>query len=92
MTQEELLKDLKKYKKVSLYRIARTKGEERKNLGFDYRESLLERTTSSHLRRNDNIRTFLTFVNDYFVNLIRAVKWIQIHRVYTVDKDYQYID
>jgi hypothetical protein len=90
--QEELLRGLKKYKKKSLYRTARTKGEVRDNIGFDFSEQLLARTTSPYLRRNKNISTFLTFLNDYLSNLIRAVKWIQIHRVYTVDKDYEYID
>lgn len=92
VNQEELLKNLKKYKKTSLYRVARTRGEQRDNIGFDYADSIMERTTSTHLRRNENINTFMTFLSDYFVNLIRAVKWIQIHRVYTVDKHYEYID
>jgi len=92
VNQEELLKGLKNYKKQSLYRTARTKGEVRDNIGFDFSEQLLTRTTSPHIRRNQNISTFLTFLNDYLSNLIRAVKWIQVHRVYTVDKDYQYID
>ena len=90
--QEELLKGFKKYKKKSLYKEARTRGEERKNLGFDYKEHLMEKTTSRHLRRNPTANTFLTFMTDYFANIIRGVKWIQIHRVYTVDKDYEYID
>jgi hypothetical protein len=92
VNQEELLKNLKKYKKTSLYRVARTRGEQRDNIGFDYTGSIMERTTSTHLRRNENINTFMTFLGDYFENLIRAVKWIQIHRVYTVDKHYEYID
>jgi hypothetical protein len=90
--QEELLKNLKKYKKTSLYRVARTRGEQRDNIGFDFADSIMERTTSTHLRRNENISTFMTFLSDYFANLIRAVKWVQIHRVYTVDKHYEYID
>lgn len=90
--REELLQGLKKYKKKSLYRIARTAGEQRKNLGFDYREVMLEKVTSKHLHRNDTVYTFMSFLSDYFANLVRAVKWIQLHRVYTVDKDYEYID
>jgi hypothetical protein len=90
--QEELLTGLKNYKKKSLYREARTRGEERKNVGFDYREKLMDKTTSFHLRRNPTTNTFLTFLTDYFTNIIKGVKWIQLHRVYTVDKDYEYID
>jgi hypothetical protein len=90
--QEELLKGLKKYKKKSLYKVARTAGEQRKNLGFDYREVIMKKTTSKHLQRNPTVDTFLSFLTDYFTNLIRGVKWIQIHRVYTVPKDYEYID
>lgn len=92
INQEDLIKDLKKYKKKSLYKIARTSGEQRKNIGFDYRKSIMNRTTSEHLRRNETASTFMTFLTDYFANLIRGVKWIQLHRVYTVDKDYEYID
>lgn len=92
MEQEKLLKGLKQYKKKSLYNLARTAGENRKHIGFDYREMLLEKTTSSHLKRNQTANGFLGFLTDYFANIIRGVKWIQIHRVYTVDKNYEYID
>jgi hypothetical protein len=80
------------YKKQSLYKIALTKGEHRKNLGYDYTKTLMEKTVSKHTSRNPIIEGFLSYITDYFVNLIRAVKWVQIHRVYTVDKDYEYID
>ena len=52
----------------------------------------MNKTTSSHLRRNPTVNTFLSFLTDYFTNLIRGVKWVSIHRVYTVDKDYEYIN
>jgi hypothetical protein len=92
MNNDILFKDLKKYKKQSLYKIARLKGEQRKNLGYNYTETLMDKTLSGHTTRNSTIDGFLTFITDYFVNLIKAVKWVQIHRVYTVDKDYEYID
>ena len=90
--QEKLFSGLKKYKKKSLYREARTRGERRENLGFDYREEIMNKTTSKHLNRNSTANGFLSFLTDYFSNIIGGVKWIQIHRVYTVDKDYEYID
>lgn len=92
MNEEVLLKNLKTYKKKSLYKIARTSGEERKNLGYNYSENIMAKTTSSHLRRNSKINNFLSFLTDYFANIIKGVKWIQIHRVYTVDKDYEHIN
>lgn len=84
--------NLKSYKKESLYKIALTKGEQRKNLGYNFKETLMEKTLSKHIVRNKTITGVLSYITDYFVNLIKAVKWIQIHRVYTVDKDYEYID
>lgn len=89
---EDILKGLKKYKKQSLYKIARTEGEERLNIGFDYTEVLMHKSTSKHIQRNSTANNFLSFITDYFVGIIKGVKWIQLHRVYTVDKDYEYIN
>lgn len=81
-----------KYKKKSLYKIARTFGETRLNTGFDYTDSIMKKTLSPYIYRNTNMFNFITYLNDYIVNLINGIKKFKIRRVYTVNKDYEYID
>ena len=80
------------YKKKSLYRISRTFGKTRLHNGFDYSNSVMKKTLSPHIYRNKTMSDFLIYLNDYIVNLINAVKKFNVRRVYTVDKDYEYID
>lgn len=80
------------YRKNSLYKIARKAGEKRLNVGFNYRDEVMKRTVSPHMLRNPLMANFLTFINDYVVNLINGARRIKISRNYTVDKDYEYID
>ena len=80
------------YKKKSLYKIARTAGEERLNTGFDYTDSVMKKSVSPIILRNETMSIFITYLNDYVVNLINAIKKIKIRRNYIVSKDYEYID
>jgi hypothetical protein len=80
------------YRKVSLYKLAKTRGEQRVNLTFDYRKDVISKTISKHLLRVPIIYYFTEYLNDYFVNLIDTVKVIRIFRVFSVDKDYEYIN
>jgi hypothetical protein len=64
-------------------------GENRKNLGFDYREKdvLVKKTMMPRLFLNDNVKNFLSYVNDVMVNNIDSVKIIRNFFNYTVKKD-----
>jgi len=93
MDLEQITEDLFKYKKKSLYKIARTAGEERLNTPFPYAENneIVRRTISPYILRNPVVEKFLQFINDHTALMYKATTWIRLKRVYTVDKDYEYI-
>lgn len=80
------------YKKTSLYSLAKTNGEMRSNIAFDYRNDVIKLSVSKHLLRVPIIYWFTVYMNDYFVNLIDTTKKVRIFRVFSVNKDYQHIN
>ena len=84
--------DLYKYKRQSLYKIAQTAGEDRKNTGYDYTNNIFRRTMSNHMFRNEVMINFLGFLNDIWVKMVDSIKSYRIFKNYTVDKDYKFID
>lgn len=88
----DLYSGLYKYKRQSLYRIAQTAGEERKNLKFDYSNSIFRKTMSSHMFRNQTLFDFLGFGNDLWVKMVDSIKQYRIFKIYSVDKDYKHIN
>jgi hypothetical protein len=84
---ESLYKGLLKYKLKKLYSSRKTRKDNRLNLGYDYSESLMQRNMSSHVLRNQTISDFISFINDYLMNLIRSIKMMQQYKNYTVKKD-----
>jgi len=89
---EKATEGLFTYRRPRLYRVACEDCNSRKNLGFDYTDDVIKKTVSPHILRNEVHNKFLIFINDYVVNLINAVKKVRIHRVYSVDKDYEHIN
>jgi len=84
---ESLFKDLLKYKLQNLYSGAKTRKDNRLNLGFDYSEQLMQRNLSGHILRNQTMSDFISFINDYLMNIINSVKKLQQFKNYTVKKD-----
>jgi len=82
-----LFQDLFKYKLEKLYSYKKTRKDNRLNLGYDYKDRLLNDNLSQHLQRNDIIRTFLLFMNDYFYKVIGSIKNLQGYKNYTIKKD-----
>ena len=62
------------------------------NIDFDYRNDVIKLNVSKHLLRVPIIYWFTVYMNDYFVNLIDTTKKVRIFRVFSVNKDYQYIN
>tara|TARA_Y100000385_G_C13001031_1_gene597236 strand:+ start:127 stop:381 length:255 start_codon:yes stop_codon:yes gene_type:complete len=64
-------------------------GNKLKNLGFDYHEEdiLLKKTMMPRLFLNENVKGFLSYVNNVMVNNIDAVKILQNFINYTVKKN-----
>lgn len=84
---ESLFKNLLKYKLKNLYSSAKSRKDNRKNLGYDYSNSLMQRNLSSHILRNQTLVDFIGFVNDYLFNVIKSIKMMQQWKNYTVKKD-----
>lgn len=82
-----LFQDLFKYKLVKLYDYKKSRKDNRLNLGHDYKDRLLNDSLSQHIQRNDIIKTFLLFMNDYFYTIIKSIKNLQGYKNYTIKKD-----
>jgi hypothetical protein len=82
-------RDLLIYKRKKIYSVAKHRKDSRLNLGFNYEDQLFNLTTSKHIQRNQTIREFMLFLNDYFYNKIKSVRYLKIYKNYTVEKDYE---
>ncbi len=76
----------------SLYNITEHYGEDVKYKGFNYKDSIISRTSSNYLLQNTEMVSFLKYINDVFYELIESTKKIRVFINYTVDKDYKYIN
>lgn len=88
----DLTSDRYGYRKTSLKKIARLSGEDRKNLGYDYSQTLFSSNISRHIVRKNTVSNFIVYLNDWFVELLNTVKRVKNFKNFTVDKDYTYID
>ena len=87
-----LYKDLLAYKRKSLYKVAKTRKDARLNVGADYQEiGLLQRMLSKHIQRNQTLSEFISFLNDYLLNILKGPKFLKGYKNYTVKKDDDYI-
>ena len=87
-----LYKDLLAYKRKSLYKVAKTRKDARLNVGADYQEiGLLQRMLSKHIQRNQTLSEFISFLNDYLLNILRGPRFLKGYKNYTVKKDDKYI-
>lgn len=80
-------KDLLIYKRRKIYDVAKHRKDSRLNLGYDYKDKLFNLMTSKHIQRNQTVREFMLFLNDYFYNIIKGVKHLKVYKNYTVEKD-----
>lgn len=76
------------YKLRKLYSVAKRSKDSRKNLSYDYKDNIMKNSVSPHIYRNDVMRDFLDFINDYVYNKIKTVRSLKLFKNFTVDKDY----
>lgn len=77
----------------SHYKIAYEEGWDLKHTGFDYTSSLMKKTLSSYMFKNERLSTFLNdYLNPIMVLFINKVKYLRIYYNYAVPKDYQKIN
>ena len=80
-------KDLLQYKRVKVYDVTKHRKDSRLNTGYDYKDKLFNLMASKHIQRNQTIREFMLFLNDYFYNIIKGSKYLKVFKNYTVEKD-----
>ena len=76
----------------SVYKYTNDKGEVLLNRGFNYKDVIMKRTTSSYFQKNENIRNFIVYLNDIFFTYIEAVKRIRVYYNFNVSDDYTKIN
>lgn len=87
-----LYKDLLAYRRQSLYKAAKTRKDSRLNVGADYQEiGLFQRMISRHIQRNQTMNEFVSFLNDYLLNILKGNRFLRGYKNYTVKKDDKYI-
>lgn len=80
-------KDLLIYKRRKIYDITKHRKDSRLNTGFDYKDRLFGLMVSNHIQRNQIVREFMLFLNDYFYNIIKGVKYLKVFKNYTIEKN-----
>jgi len=85
-----LFKDLLVYKRKRLFKIAKHRRDDLKNTKYDYKSGnrgLIGKQLSNHIQRNQTMREFLLFVNDYIVSILDNVRFLRNFTNFTVQKD-----
>lgn len=87
-----LFKGLFIYKRARVYDTAKSRKDSRLNVGHDYmNDRFITRMLSNHITRNQTMRDFLLFIDDYLFNLIKGVRTLKAYKNYTVKKDDKYV-
>ena len=85
-----LFRDLLVYKRKRLYKIAKHRRDDLKNTKYDYKSGnrgLIGKQLSNHIQRNQTMREFLLFINDYIVSILDNVRFLRNFTNFTVQKD-----
>lgn len=82
-----LFDNLFSYKKVRLYDVTKTRRDRRYYQPLNYKDSLINKNVSRHLLRNNTLKFFMIFVNDYLYNIIVGIRGLKNYKNYTVKKD-----
>lgn len=78
--------------KDSLYEVSRTRMTRLKNLGFDYKGKIFEKTMSPYIFLDPTRRDILQSYEKMIFFLVEKVKMIKTFYNYTVPKDYTKIN
>ncbi len=82
-----LYTDLYRYKREKLYSYKKSRKDNKKYLGYDYSETLMTNSMSSHILRNETISNFIEFCTDYYNNTIKQIRVMKNWKNYTSKKD-----
>ena len=82
-----LFDGLYKYKIVKKYDITKSANDIRLNRGRDFSQDLMTKSLSRHIQRNSTFKTFIGFLQDAFVENVKAVSKLKLFKAYTINKD-----
>ena len=82
-----LYDDLYRYKREKIYDIKKSAKDNKKYLGYDYKNDLITNRVSRHIIRNQTILYFLQFCTDYYYNTIKQIRVMKNWKNYTANKD-----
>ena len=72
----------------SIYEFQVHSHDNRKNLGHDFRTSILSKSISNALLRNEYLGDFITLIQEVVVKYVDAVTHLKIYKNFTVSKNY----
>jgi len=77
----------------SVFKATYRNGWDIKNTGYDYSNTLLNKTMSNYMFKNINVKNFLEkYLNPIIVSFINDVKFLRVFYNYAVPKDYDKIN
>jgi hypothetical protein len=86
-----MIEGLFRYKRPNRYKEVKTRKDKKLYLGYDYSRTILKNAVSSHILRNPVVNTFVSFIQDYYMNTIRQIRIMKNWKNITVEKDDKYI-
>jgi hypothetical protein len=72
----------------SIYDFQNSSVDDRKNLGHDFRNSILKKSLSNAILRNVYLNDFIILIQDVLVKYIDSVTYLKIYKNFTVPKNY----
>ena len=72
----------------SIYDFQVSTFDDRKNLGHDFRTSILSKSLSNALLRNEYVGDFIILLQEVIVKYVDAVTHLNIYKNFTVSKNY----
>ena len=86
-----LLQGLLKYRQPKRYAEIKRRKDNKLYLGYDYSKTLLKNSVSQHILRNEIVDTFISFIQDYYMNTVKQIRIMKNWKNITVEKDDKYI-
>lgn len=77
---------------ISVYDAKNESGNQLKNTGYDYSNTLYSKNSSGYIFRNTKVAGYIQYLNNIMFEYVETVKKIRVYYNYTVKKDYRKIN
>lgn len=74
--------------KISVYAATDSAKDDRKNVGYDFSQDLLQKNLSPLLFKNEYLANFIRLIQLPIIRFINSVTTLRVYKSYTVKKDY----